>query len=164
MSNNDKTKSTTSVAVHRNQDPFSLMTHAFGHALDDFFNGSAMDFSLSKEWENFMLKPSIDVVDDKDRIKIEAEMPGMGPEDITLSINHDSLIIKGEKTTSHKDKNKDYIKREIHYGSYLRTIPLPESVDVDKATASFKKGMLWVVLPKKAGSTKQIRQLKIETA
>ncbi len=162
MSDNNKTKSVSTVPVQFSKDPFSLMRHAFGHALDDFFNGHDFNFSIPKDWENFMLTPSMDVVDEKDHLKIEVEMPGMGPEDITLSISNDALTIKGEKTTSKKDKDKDYVKREIHYGSYLRTIPLPESVDPDKATASFKKGMLWVVLPKKAGAAKQARQLKIE--
>lgn len=162
MSGTNKTKSVTNVPVQRTRDPFSLMRHAFGSALDDFFTGHELGFLTPKEWENFMLTPSIDVVDEKDHIKIEAEMPGMGPEDITLSINNDSLTIKGEKTTSHVDKNKDYLKREIHYGSYFRTVPLPETVDTNKATASFKKGMLWVVLPKKAGTTHETRQIKIE--
>lgn len=164
MSNTNKTKSVTPVPVQHSQDPFSLMRHAFGIALDDFFNGHELGFLTPKNWENFILTPSADVVDEKDHIKIEAEMPGMGPEDITLSVNHNSLTIKGEKTTSHQDKNKDYLKREIHYGSYLRTIPLPETVDTAKATASFKKGMLWIVLPKKAGATNQARQIKIEKA
>lgn len=56
------------------------------------------------------------------------------------------------------------MKREIHYGSYQRTISLPETVDTDKATTSFKKGMLWIILPKRAEVTQHAHQLKVEEA
>lgn len=164
MGETNKTKSVTTIPVHHTRDPFSLMRQAFGSSLNDFFINRELNFLSAKDWENFMITPALDVVDEKNQVRIEVEMPGMGPEDITLSINHETLTIKGEKTTSHQDKNKDYIKREIQYGSYLRTIPLPQSVDTEKATASFKKGMLWIILPKKAGTTTQSRQIKIDKA
>lgn len=146
------------------REPLFQMHRAFDDALENIFsrvNSAPLPF---QDMENFLITPSIDIVDEKDQIKIEAEMPGMGPEDITLSLAEGSLTIRGKKTTAKKDKGKDYVRREINYGSYLRTISLPETVDIDKATASFKKGMLWVILPKKAEDTKQARQIKIEKA
>ncbi len=104
----------------------------------------------------------MDIVDDKENLKIEVEMPGMGEEDIKVSIADGILTIRGEKETSKKDEGKNYVRREIGYGSYERTIPLPDSVDVEKAKASFKKGMLWVTIPKKPESVKRSRELKIE--
>lgn len=113
-------------------------------------------------FENLILNPSMDIVDDKENLKIEVEMPGMGEEDIKVSIADGILTIRGEKETSKKDEGKNYVRREIGYGSYERTIPLPDSVDVEKAKASFKKGMLWVTIPKKPESVKRSRELKIE--
>lgn len=157
----NKSATATPITIHH-ADPFHTMQHAFSNVFDNLFNPYLANFSLTKEWENFLLTPSIDVVDEGNHIKIEAEMPGMGPEDIQLSINDESLTIKGEKTTSTKDKEKEYVKREIHYGSYQRTLALPDNVDTSKATASFKKGMLWIVLPKKSGTQHQTHNIKIE--
>lgn len=156
-----KNKSATPITIHH-ADPFYTMQHAFSNMFDNLFNPHGADFSLTKEWENFLLTPAIDVVDEGKHIKIEAEMPGMGPEDIQLLMNHNSLTIKGEKTTSSKDQGKEYMKREIHYGAYQRTIALPDNVDTSKVTASFKKGMLWVILPKKSGTQQESREIKIE--
>ena len=61
-----------------------------------------------------------------------------------------------------KDQEKEYVKREIHYGAYQRTIALPDNVDTSKVTATFKKGMLWVILPKKTGTQHESRKINIE--
>lgn len=147
-----------------NADPFYLMHRAFDNALENVFNRQIMPSFISQDWENFLITPSIDVVDEKDQLKIEAEMPGMGPEDISLNINENMLTIKGEKTCAKKDKGGNYVKREISYGSYIRTISLPDNVDVSKASASFKKGMLWITLPKKSGTIQQTRKIEIKEA
>lgn len=119
-------------------------------------------FPQIKGFEGLNLHPSIDIVDDKDNFKVVAEMPGMSEKEINVTLNENMLIIKGEKETSKKDEGKNYLIREIGYGSYERAIPLPEFVDLDKAKASFKKGMLWITIPKKAGGAKKARDLKVE--
>ncbi len=119
-------------------------------------------FSMENNFENLLLNPSIDIVDDKESFKVVAELPGMGEDDIQVFISEGMLVIRGSKETSSKDQGKNYLKREIGYGRYERTIALPESVDIDKAKASFKKGMLWVHIPKKPEAIKKSRELKIE--
>ena len=119
-------------------------------------------FSTENNFENLLLNPSIDIVDDKESFKVIAELPGLGEDDIQVSISDGMLVIRGSKEISHKDQGKNYWKREIGYGRYERTITLPESVEIDQAKASFKKGMLWVHIPKKAEAIKKSRELKIE--
>lgn len=119
-------------------------------------------FSMETDFENLLLHPAIDIVDDKESFKVVAELPGMGEDDIQVSISDGMLVIRGSKETSRKDQGKNYMKREIGYGRYERTISLPETVEIEKAKASFKKGMLWVHIPKKAESIKKSRELKIE--
>src|SRR5262249_8807274 len=143
----------------------NLPAHAFGSPLLSFATGfdrrlhdlyslfDASRFSL-ENLESLNITPSIDIVDSKDKLKIEAEMPGVGEEDVKVAIGDGMLTIKAEKTTSKQDKDKNYMMREIGYGCYERSIPLPDSVDTDKAQASFKKGMLWIEIPKKAESSK----------
>lgn len=91
-------------------------------------------------------------------------MPGMDEKDVTVSLKDNLLTVHGEKSISKKDERKNYIAREISYGRYERSITLPQSADGEKVSASFKKGMLWVTIPKKADSKGNGRQIKIEKA
>ena len=85
-------------------------------------------------------------------------------EDVKVSVSDGILTVKGEKTTSKQDQDKNYLMREINYGCYERNIPLPDSADLSKVQASFKKGMLWVNIPKKAEAIKERREIKVEKA
>jgi len=117
-----------------------------------------------KKFENIKLSPALDIVEDKDCFKIEAEMPGMSEKDINVTFNDNRITIQGEKSTSKKNEKKNFVSREISYGRYDRTVSLPLTADVDKATASFKKGMLWVTIPKRANSSSSSKSIKIEKA
>ncbi len=162
-------KTSVPVSVQRSKSPLTAFHDEFDNMISNFYNMTGFPrlrfpINNSENFENLMLNPSIDIVDDKENLKIEAEMPGMGEENIKVSITDGMLTIRGEKETSRKDEGKNYVRREIGYGSYERTIPLPDSVDVEKAKASFKKGMLWVIIPKKPESAKRARELKVEKA
>lgn len=142
--------------------PFTSLQKAFDQMAHNFYSLLSRSIS-SEEWKNFHITPAVDVVEDKDNYKIEAEMPGMGIDDIKVYIDPGVLTIKGEKTISRKDEGKDYTEREISYGNYFRSIPLPDNLKTDQAKASFKKGMLWVTIPKKpAQIMRQQNELKIE--
>lgn len=143
--------------------PFLRLQQEVNHAMSDFYNLFEPQKSANlAQFEHINITPSLDIVEDKDNFKIEAEMPGMGEEDIKVSFCENRLTIEGEKSTSKKDENKNYISREISYGRYERTISLPLSADVSKASASFKKGMLWITIPKKAESRGNVKTIKIE--
>ncbi len=152
------------VSIQSRKNPFLSLQSELDRAMADFYNLFAMPSISSDKFENLTITPSINLVEDKDSVKIEAEMPGLGEEDIKVSVGDGILTIKGEKTVSSKNENKNYLSREIHYGRYERNIALPDSVDVEKAKASFKKGMLWVTIPKKAEIVKKSRELKVEKA
>ena len=139
-----------------------LGLQAVNEAINDFYSMfETGDFGLER-FENRKLFPSLDIVESDDQFTIEAEMPGMGEEDIKVTINEDRITIQGEKSSSKKHKDKNYLSREITYGRYDRSIALPLSADSHKATASFKKGMLWITIPKKAESKNHSREVKIE--
>jgi HSP20 family protein len=128
----------------------------------DFF--SPTQFKKWEQFDNLNLAPSMDVVEDKDHFSIQLEMPGMAEQDIKVSIADNVLSITGEKSTSKKNENKKYVSREISYGKYERSISLPSTVDINKAKATFKKGMLWVDLPKKEEAKGGSRDIKVERA
>lgn len=116
----------------------------------------------SKELNNLKITPSINIVENDNSFKIEAEMPGMGEEDIKVNVSKGMVTIKGEKKISRKNEGKDFRMQEIEYGYYERDIPLPDGLDTDKAKATFRKGMLWIDIPKKQGTEKKSKELKIE--
>jgi HSP20 family protein len=155
-------KKSIPISIQHRKNPFLSVQTELDRAIDDFYHLFQSPHFPLGSFENLSINPSVDLVEDKENFKVEAEMPGMGEEDIKVSISDGVLTIKGEKSISKKDEGKNYIVREIGYGRYERSIPLPDSVDVDKAQASFKKGMLWVNLPKKAETVKRSREIQVE--
>ena len=148
----------------RKDNPFWALQKDLNKTMRDFYDWfEPINYNMEK-FENLSLTPAIDIVEDNENFKVEVEMPGMGEEDIKVAINNGIFTIKGEKTTSKQDKDKNYMMREITYGSYERNIPLPDSIDIDKAKASFKKGMLWVNIPKNPNIAKEGCVIQVEKA
>jgi len=104
--------------------------------------------------------PAIDVYDSKDNVMVKADIPGMKKDEIEVSVHGDTLIIKGEKKQEKEVKEKDYVRTERFYGSFNRAISLPAAVDASKVNATYKNGVLELVLPKKEES--KPKQLKID--
>jgi len=113
--------------------------------------------------QNMSMMPRMDMIDTKNSIKIEMEMPGMGPDDIKVCIDNSALTITGEKKMSIGDKDINYLAREVDYGCYQRCIALPTSIDTSGAKCTFKKGMLMIDMPKKMEAVKAQRELKVES-
>lgn len=144
--------------------PFGSLQDELEKIMGSFYSLPAIRHLVPQSFENLILKPAIDVVNDQNSFKVEAELPGLSEKEISVSIGDGMLMIKGEKEISRKDVSKNYIAREIGYGRYERTIALPDRVDIAKAKASFKKGMLWVDIPKRTESLKRMQQVKIDKA
>jgi len=142
--------------------PFLSIQNELNRAMGDFYNWfEPFNFPVER-FENLSLAPAVDIIEDSEHFKVEAEMPGMDEENVKVSIDNGILSIHGEKTISKKNNNKNYMSREISYGCYDRNISLPDSVDVNKAKATFKKGMLWVELPKRHEHAKESRVIEVE--
>jgi HSP20 family protein len=152
-------KEESNVPVRRSEyDPFMALQQDMNSMFDDFFNRSfgLRPIGFDQSWESF--QPRIDVVDDEKMIKVTAELPGMDENEIELTLTQNTLQISGEKKVESEDKGQNYYKMERSYGTFRRSISLPCEVDADKVKATFKKGILTVVLPKiiEAGECKRI--------
>lgn len=155
------------VSVRRGGNPFSSLQTEINRLFDDFFNNGGLQTSslLPSSWaEEQEIIPAVDIVENDKSFKVEAELPGMKQDDVEVTINNNYLTIKGEKKASKEDKDVNYVRRERYYGSYQRTIALPETADADKAKATFKKGVLWIDIPKKAEAVKPSRKVQIKEA
>lgn len=99
--------------------------------------------------EQITWAPAVDVFEKGDKLVVKAEVPGMKEDDIHVSVEGDMLTIRGEKKTESEVKNEDYYRCERSYGSFLRSVALPSTVDASKIEADYEDGVLEVTLPKK---------------
>lgn len=107
-------------------------------------SGFSMEPFFGEGWS-----PALDISETQDAVLVRAELPGVEPKDIDISLSGDTLTIKGEKKQEKEEKKHSYYRVERSYGSFARTIRLPASVDPDKIEASYDKGVLCVTMPKK---------------
>jgi len=144
------------------QDPFSLaqneMSQLINSLTQDFW--SPMDIWGGRSWEN--LVPNLDVEETEKHFKITAELPGMDEKDVSVSLSKDTLTIKGEKKIE-KEENKSNLHHvERSYGSFQRSVVLPAEVRKDKVEASFKKGLLTIILPKTRGNSNSQQDIPVK--
>ena len=92
--------------------------------------------------------PAVDIKEEKDRYIIVADVPGVDPKDIHVSMEHGVLTIKGEKETEKKEEREGYRRIERSRGSFSRSFSIPDSVDSEAITAKSRNGVLEVVIPK----------------
>jgi len=106
--------------------------------------------------------PSVDVSETKNDLVIKAELPGLDPKDIDISMNNGYLAIKGEKKHEKEEKDENDHLIERSYGAFTRSVQLPREVQSDKITASFKNGILRITLPKSEEAKKKEIKIKVE--
>jgi HSP20 family protein len=94
------------------------------------------------------LTPAIDLSETDSEVVIKASLPGVKPEDVEITVNDGVLTVKGEKKSDDKTETENFYRREIRYGSFSRSVPLPSRVNHEQADAEFKDGVLTVTLPK----------------
>ncbi len=102
----------------------------------------------------------VDVYRTENEVVIKATLPGVKPEEVDVSLNGDTLTIKGETRAEEKIERKDYLYKEQRYGVFHRTLALPNGLDTEKAEASFEDGILTLTIPK-SEETKP-KQIKIK--
>lgn len=106
--------------------------------------------------------PSLDLPETKNDLVVKAELPGLDPKDIDISLSDCVLTIKGEKKQGKEEKEENYHLIERSYGSFTRSVRLPGDVQSDKITASYKNGVLRVTLPKSEEAKKKEIKIKVE--
>jgi HSP20 family protein len=116
---------------------------------------SASSFSFSV--------PAIDMSEDDKAYKISAELPGLDAKDVDVSVSGGTLVLKGEKRQEKEEKDKNYYFSERAYGSFQRAFELPASVDRDKVSADFSKGVLTITLPKTPDAQKQQKKIEVKS-
>jgi len=123
---------------------------------DNFFREPISAVSESFGWGG-EFAPSLDVSETDKDITVHAEIPGVDPKELDITVTGDRMTISGEKKETIEKSEKNYHHKEIRAGRFSRTIPLPASVDTQNVSAEHKNGVLTVRLKKtEAAATKKI--------
>jgi HSP20 family protein len=120
-------------------DPFADMAELrgrFERLLEDF--GTVRE----REWT-----PAVDLVRDADKLVVRADVPGIKPEDIRIEFREGYLTLSGEHEEATEEKDEQYVRRERRFGTFSRSIPLPEGVEAEKIKATTHDGVLEVTVP-----------------
>ena len=107
-------------------------------------------------------QPALDLVENDDGFVLKIEIPGMNPEDVDVTVAENSVAISGSVKQEDEHNNEGYLRSERRYGKFTRNISLPVDVVPDKATATFKNGLLTIMMPKDAKSQTKGVKVKIE--
>lgn len=142
-------------------DPFKMMTENMNRVFGEYM-GLGKFPSLFETPIRGVVSPKIDVSETEKEVLITAELPGMEEKEVELLLTPETLTIKGEKAMESEEKERDYYRSERAYGSFCRTIGLPSGIDKDKTSATFKKGVLKVTLPKTVQAQKEVMKLEIK--
>jgi HSP20 family protein len=106
--------------------------------------------------------PAIDVLDDKDKLTVKAELPGFKRDDIDVSVHENNLIISGERRCEDEQKEGHFYRCERYYGKFHRSVSLPATVDAAKIQARYRDGVLTVTLPKSETAKRKQIEVTVE--
>ena len=121
-------------------------------------------FDLEPFWQadSWVAQPAMDLVERDSAFELTAEMPGLDEKNIEVDVANGVLTVKGQKEEDKVEKKEDFHLRERRFGSFVRSVRLPETVDADKIEAAFKNGVLKVTLPKKPEAQKPVKKIEVK--
>jgi len=124
-------------------DPFRELTALQTEVNRLFSRAGGGDVAERQSWT-----PSIDVIETDETIKLKAELAGMDPKDISIEVQDNVLTVSGERRFEEEVKEDKYYRIERRYGSFSRSLALPQTVQEDGIEAKYENGVLEVVVPK----------------
>ena len=139
-------------------DTFMKLHEDMNKLFDNFFTNTGLERSMNS---GFAWSPSVDVKETESSIEVSAELPGLGEDDIEVSLDNDSLVLRGEKREEREENTEGFHRVERSYGSFYRRIPVPAAVDEEKIEAKFEKGVLKVMLPKTEKAVEKSNKIKL---
>jgi HSP20 family protein len=148
------------VAVRRGEDPFLTLHREMNRLFDEVFRGFDLSPFGSHRFFDRGGWPNIEVSETDKEVKVIAELPGLDEKDVQVELADGVLAIRGERRTETEDKDRLFTER--FYGRFERRIPV-DDVDEDKVSASFKKGVLTVTLPKSPQARSNVKRIAISS-
>ena len=118
------------------------------HEFDDLIERFGFERGgLFKEWQSTSMRPPIESYVDGDNFCVRVELPGFDPKDVDVKVASGVLTVKGSREEKHETKKRDFFHREFHYGSFERSITLPEGMKAEDLKANYHDGLLELTAP-----------------
>jgi HSP20 family protein len=143
-------------------DVFRSLQREIDQIFDEFSRGTP-GFG-SSDGGDHLPQMMLDVAETDKIFEVTADLPGVSPENIDISLKDDTLTIKAETKAEKEDKSKNFHLHERSYGMFQRSIMLPTGVDPEKIDAHFDKGVLKISLPKLPEAEANVRRISVKTA
>ncbi len=145
------------MSIMRRPSPFGELV-SLRQAMDRLFEDS---FVRPRGWSSGAEEGvlPLDIYRTDDALVVKAALPGVQPEDVSVSVEGDTLTISGEFKEERREKERGYLFQELRRGRYSRTVQLPGDVNPDEAAAHYEHGVLTLTLPKRAEA--RPRQIRI---
>jgi HSP20 family protein len=158
--NETKQEQTTAVQTKKEEAPLALtpfgLVRRFAEEMERLFQDfegfrfphlfKGEFFPLRKELEQVAWVPPIEVRHHNGEMTVRADLPGLTKDDVKVEVTKEALSISGERKEEREEKREGYYRSERSYGRFYRQIPLPEGATTDKATATFRNGVLEVTI------------------
>jgi HSP20 family protein len=138
---------------------------AFGERMESLFDemmGRRFRSALDDDSVRGAWAPRVDIMERKDGLEIRADLPGMKPEDVDVTVEDGMLAISGERRLEETQEGETFHRVECTYGRFERSFTLPTNVDTDKISAQFANGELILSLPKREEA--KPKSVKIQVA
>jgi HSP20 family protein len=139
--------------------PLLSLHREVNRLFDDVFRGFGMPAFGS--FERGLAWPSLELGETDREIRVVAELPGLDEKDVEILVEDGALTLRGEKKSEVHDRDRGYSERS--YGRFERRIALPPGVERDRASATFRNGVLTVTLPKSAAANENVRRIEINS-
>jgi len=140
---------------------FQSFQKEMSQMLDHLRSGSGLQGTDDFFQDGNTLVPAIDVAETETGLEISADIPGVAEDDLDVSVQGDTLVIKGEKSTDHEEKDKDFHLVERRFGSFRRHIPLGFVPDDGAVDADFTNGVLKLSIKRPADAPTGVQKIKI---
>jgi HSP20 family protein len=131
------------------------------HPIADF--GELVDQALTRLGDGYGWNPRIDVIKKEGELVLRADLPGVKPDDIKVEVEDGVLTVSGEHEEKTEEEKERYLRRERRYGSFSRSMTLPEGVKSDDVEATTSDGVLELRIPVPAPKEKPTKTVKVES-
>jgi len=131
---------------------------AFQNDLSDLLSFTPMNLRMDTKWA-----PHVDVKAKNDKYIVIADVPGVDPKDIQVTVEGNVLTIKAERTTEAKEEQDDYSHIERFSGTYYRQFTLPQNIAADEIIAKCDRGVLNIILPKQQKQKESVKKIEVRT-
>jgi HSP20 family protein len=139
-------------------DPVLSLHREVNRLFEDFFRGFGVPALAGVEQAP---RPERRACRNRQGNPVTAELPGLDEKDVEVTVEEGVLTLRGEKKSEVEDKDRGYSERS--YGRFERRIGLPNGIEQDKASATFKKGVLTVTVPKSASAAESVRRIAVNS-